>query len=354
MADFAYYRLPNRDHYVMMIQHEGHMAEFPSCASLDGRDGFVIAPFMPSPEHPILLIQPDEIKQVKVGPALPFEKQKLHAVDSNERMRYAIDFANFHAQLESGRFSKIVLARCARETVENMVEAEELFLRACRMYPRMMVTLVSTEKSGTWLMATPELLLECNGEKWKTIALAGTMKLTGKDLKFDTHSGEDIKLRWSEKNLQEQQYVVTYITECLEQFTSDFHEEGPYTSRAANLVHLRSDFTFTLKSKEYLGDVINTLYPTPAVCGIPKDNARRFIIHNEFSERDYYSGFVGPISAEGETHLYVSLRCMKICDNEYRLYAGGGLLLDSVEQQEWDETEDKLCTMRALLEGAMD
>jgi isochorismate synthase len=45
---------------------------------------------------------------------------------------------------------------------------------------------------------------------------------------------------------------------------------------------------------------------------------------------------------------------MKICDNEYRLYAGGGLLLDSVEQQEWDETEDKLCTMRALLEGAMD
>jgi isochorismate synthase len=49
-----------------------------------------------------------------------------------------------------------------------------------------------------------------------------------------------------------------------------------------------------------------------------------------------------------ETHLYVSLRCMKITGNDCTLYAGGGLLRDSVLDQEWHETEVKMQTMKAL------
>ena len=51
-----------------------------------------------------------------------------------------------------------------------------------------------------------------------------------------------------------------------------------------------------------------------------------------------------------ETHLYVSLRCMNIEGNRYHLYAGGGLLKDSQEEQEWQETEAKLETMRNILD----
>jgi isochorismate synthase len=50
-----------------------------------------------------------------------------------------------------------------------------------------------------------------------------------------------------------------------------------------------------------------------------------------------------------ETHLYVSLRCMHIDDAVYRLYAGGGILKDSQLEQEWQETEAKMQTMRNLL-----
>jgi isochorismate synthase len=40
---------------------------------------------------------------------------------------------------------------------------------------------------------------------------------------------------------------------------------------------------------------------------------------------------------------------MQITENQYRLYAGGGLLKDSIEEQEWQETEAKLETMRQCI-----
>ena len=87
------------------------------------------------------------------------------------------------------------------------------------------------------------------------------------------------------------------------------------------------------------------------------------ILSNEHTPRLYYSGFMGPLNLRHQpsdispqpsdlrlqTHLYVSLRCMQVTDTQYRLYAGGGLLKDSVEEQEWMETEAKMETMRRVL-----
>ena len=257
---------------------------------------------------------------------------------------YTIDFANYHAQLENDAFRKIVLARCADEKMPEGVEPMELFYRACALYPRLFIALVDTPKSGCWLTATPEILLEGQGSDWRTIALAGTMKLEGDQL-----NGEGESLTWSTKNIQEQRIVATYITECLEQFTSDFREEGPRTVRAANLVHLRSDFTFRLSDHAHIGNLLQALHPTPAVCGLPKREAFQFIVRNEHTPRRYYSGFMGPLGTD-ETHLYVSLRCMNIDHDTCHLYAGGGLLKDSILEQEWQETEAKLETIRKLLD----
>ena len=74
-----------------------------------------------------------------------------------------------------------------------------------------------------------------------------------------------------------------------------------------------------------------------------------FIVDHEHSPRQYYSGYLGPINYPQSTHLYVSLRCMQIERSRYLLYAGGGLLRESSEEKEWQETEAKLATMRSLL-----
>ena len=336
---FALYRFPHADCYTRI---EGETQEFRSCSQLDGVAGFVVAPFEVRDDQPIVVISPDVLIEERQQKTEVFasagEPAGAAAAD------YAIDFANFHSQLCLGMFRKIVLARCAEENMQAAVAPEELFHRACQLYPRMFIALVNTPKSGCWLTATPEVLLENKGNShWQTIALAGTMKLEGEQL-----SGEGESVNWTTKNIQEQRYVTTYIAECLEQFTGDFQEEGPYAVRAANLVHLRSDFNFTLPSADRIGDLLQTLHPTPAVCGLPKRDAFQFIIRNEHTPRRYYSGFMGPIG-EASTHLYVSLRCMNIEDNHYHLYAGGGLLKDSMMEQEWQETEAKLETMRKCI-----
>jgi isochorismate synthase len=82
---------------------------------------------------------------------------------------------------------------------------------------------------------------------------------------------------------------------------------------------------------------------------MPKDEAKSFIMANESNERLYYSGFAGPLNLNGNTHLYVSLRCMQMQTNTCKLYAGGGILKESTEESEWKETEAKLSAMQQLL-----
>lgn len=60
MTAFAYYRLPYLHHAHYVAQHEGEPEVLSSVAELNGKEGFVIAPFSPSGDCPVLLIHPDE------------------------------------------------------------------------------------------------------------------------------------------------------------------------------------------------------------------------------------------------------------------------------------------------------
>ena len=376
MTAVALYRLPYRQQVTLVAQKDDEPQELLSCEFLNGQQGFVVAPFSISHQTPIILIRPDILHTFdtvsdcidegnKVFPRLkqPVSTGETTCFNGGNNLRetYASDFARFFQPLKNGQYRKLVLSRCVEEPLVEGMSALQLFQRACQLYPRLFISLVYTAKSGMWLTATPEILLEGEGNEWRTIALAGTMKLEGDEL-----LGEGEHVTWSTKNIQEQRYVATYLMGRLEQLAQNIHEEGPRTVRAANLVHLRSDFTFNLLNKERVGDFLQLLHPTPAVCGLPKDATYRFILDNEHTPRLYYSGFMGPLNIspfsllgrakrQSRAHpspftsLYVSLRCMQITSDRYRLYAGGGLLKDSIEEMEWQETEAKLETMRQCI-----
>ena len=106
---------------------------------------------------------------------------------------------------------------------------------------------------------------------------------------------------------------------------------------------------FALADEVRIGNLLADLHPTPAVCGLPKKEAHHYILDNETCDRSYYSGFSGPLNLDGQTAMYVSLRCMRILDDRYRLYAGGGILPQSEEQQEWNETAAKMQAMLSLI-----
>ena len=343
MDNYAVYRLPHQKHYTLISQTGNDLQQFDSVADLSGCRGFVMAPFMQTEECPIVVIRPDVVKDVAL-PAIAEPHCETELLNSDGLNCYRNDFELFHKALAVGRFKKLVLARRC-DFRHTDIDAMTLFVQTCNLYPRLFIALVSTPVTGTWLFATPEILLEGEGQAWRTMALAGTMKLEAEDLK-----GEGEASRWSPKNIQEQRYVANYITECLQKFASDVVEEGPYTVRAADLVHLRSDFSFRLKDDDHLGAILEALHPTPAVCGLPKKEARDFILLHEHSPRKYYSGFMGPLFPGGQTHLYVSLRCMQLTAQTFHLYAGGGILKDSDVDSEWRETEAKLQTMRNVFQ----
>ncbi|MDY4020130.1 MAG: chorismate-binding protein [Prevotella sp.] len=367
MRAFAFFRLPKESKCTLVVQRSGEPERMASPGELNGRSGFVVAPFSVSRLTPLLLIRPeeqhvyDEVSNVTGEIIAEVEKcaqrnnigHTAYHHDESERELYGRAFGTFHSRLMQGTFRKIVLARChkAKGDTSNLFN---LFRRACEEYPRMYVSLFSTNTGGTWLIATPEVLLEGDSCRWKTIALAGTMKpddgvaqCTADDAEYSP--GLRSGISWNEKNIKEQRIVADYMKDCLDNFSDDVEEEGPLTARAGNLLHLRSDFAFSLRSNAVLGDLIDAIHPTPAVCGLPKSDSKEFIMTNEVFPRRYYSGFCGPLLGDCGTHLFVALRCMQVVNDGFLLYAGSGLLPDSTEQQEWEETEAKLETMKKII-----
>ena len=355
---FALYRLPWTDECHLVLQQHGEVETLESIRQLNGKRGFVIAPFRITEAHPLVLIRPDVTASGwdAIGKAMSsweesgylrlvkclFTPRKMPISENPPQKAleaYREVFNRFIIPLREKSFRKLVLSRTESCPLAEDFSPLEAFVKACNAYPRMMIYLCHTPASGTWIGSTPEILLSGCGEAWHTVALAGTMPM----------QGEVMPEEWSTKNREEQALVADYIRDIVQRYGGEISEEGPYTARAGQLVHLKSDFHFRLKDTASLGDLLEEMHPTPAVCGLPKAETYRFIPENEAHDRRYYSGFIGWLAPDGQTDVYVNLRCMEILQGAARLYAGGGILASSDVASEFEETKEKLKTMKNII-----
>lgn len=357
---FALYRLPWTDEPILVMQEEGEPIFLNSLEEVNLRKGFLLSPFQLTSTRPAVLIRPDivahdweEIKQalqtwMTLHPQSADQTRSLSQDETNrlpqlseieEKELYTDTFSRFILPLKEKQFRKLVLSRSTAQSVSNEFSPLTTFIRACNSYPRMMISLCHTPSTGTWIGSTPEIILSGHEKEWHTVALAGTMPM----------QGEVMPTEWSKKNKEEQAFVGEYIRKTVKKFGSKLTEKGPYTARAGQLVHLKTDFHFCLKDANHLGNVLQELHPTPAVCGLPKKEAYQFILQTEPHNRLFYSGIIGWIDPEGDTTLYVNLRCMHVEGHTATLYAGGGILPDSTADSEWEETQQKMNTMRNIL-----
>ena len=355
---FALFRLPWTDEPILVLQKDGEVEKLNTLNCLNGKRGFLFAPFQPSSIHPVLLIRPDlyvtgwnEIMQqlselyadadcIEDTPTTVNHTEKK-SIQSESQLKalYNEAFQNFIAPLREETFEKLVLSRSATYPLKEDFSPVDAFVTASNNYPRMMISLCHIPDCGTWIGSTPEIILSGQHPSWQTVALAGTMQI----------EDEYIPTQWSPKNQKEQRIVSDYIYKILKSFKSKVEQKGPYTARAGHLVHLKTDFLFSLKNADHLGDLLEALHPTPAVCGLPKEEAYQFILNHERHDRSYYSGIVGWLDPEFITNLYVNLRCMHIANGQATLYAGGGILHSSTAESEWEETQIKMNTMRKCL-----
>lgn len=262
--------------------------------------------------------------------------------------------AQVHAavsEIEAGKFKKVVLSRTKNISVGNDFELVSVFDKLCRAYPNAFVSVVAIPALDViWMGASPETLVSQDAQGiFRTMALAGTQSAYDAD-------GNLIKTSealWRQKEIEEHALVSRYIVSCLKKIrVREFEEDGPKTVIAGNLMHLRMDFivdTVEINFPEMATVMLDLLHPTSAVCGMPKEPARQFILANEKYDREFYSGFLGPVNIQQESHIFVNLRTMKLQDGVATLYAGCGITVDSNAEKEWIETEMKLQTLGKFL-----
>jgi isochorismate synthase len=154
---------------------------------------------------------------------------------------------------------------------------------------------------------------------------------------------------WTQKEIEEQALVSRYIINCFKAIRlREYEDEGPRTVRAGNLLHLRTDFLADMNKLGFpqLGtQMLDLLHPTSAVCGMPKEEAMKFILEEEKFDRSIFSGFLGPVNIDSESFIYVNLRCARIFSQSAVLYAGAGITQDSEPEKERAETEMKMKTI---------
>lgn len=357
------FRYPHAGNTCTILKQDAYtLKTLPTLSDIGDTDGFVFAPFRMTEQTPILLFDKSDhldseldydsireiIKKEGTDTFLTEELEPYHG-KHYDRASYEEDFNYLKGVIKDKRVDKIVLSRSLIVKHKERQDVVRLFVNACNNNPNSFVALVSSPISGTWIVATPEVLLERVDNTLHTIALAGTKdkqlakghmdagnKMTSKDV-----------AGWDAKNIDEQQYVVAYIKDKLAKHFANINVTAPTTIDAGNVLHLRSDFYVSCEETEMmdLGEIVSQLHPTPAVCGMPAAESYNIINSREHNDRRYYSGFCGMVRANADFRLFVTLRCMEIYKDCYKLYAGGGILSESKLDEEWRETELKMKTM---------
>ena len=95
--------------------------------------------------------------------------------------------------------------------------------------------------------------------------------------------------------------------------------------------------------------LLEALHPTPAMGGVPQAQAMDYIAQAEPVPRGWYASPVGWIDHNLDGAFAVAIRSAVSQNERVWLYAGAGIVADSIPQKEWDETALKFKPMLGAL-----
>jgi isochorismate synthase len=324
---FVCYVKPNEIKWNLLKQNHDAVIPF------SGQSGFVFAPFnkglkvvIPTDEA---ILSQGILEEIKVNQSTKTDFLVTHQKEAFEQL-----VSNGIQVITDGNFEKVVLSR--KIEIPNKIAVLETFQQLLATYPTAFRYFFYHPKVGIWLGATPEQLVKIKDNRFETMALAGTQLYTE-------------SVVWETKEIEEQQFVTDYILAKVKDKSNLVTFTETQTIKAGNLAHLQSLISGELTNDFQALELIESLHPTPAVCGLPKEKAIDFISKNEGYDRKYYTGFLGEYQMNNQTDLFVNLRCLEVESNATQVYVGCGITKDSIPEKEFIETENKSMTMRNIL-----
>lgn len=246
--------------------------------------------------------------------------------------------------IQQGKFNKVVLANkqsftlsCPLNPVDFIAESEKLN-KDCYHF------LFAQEENNAFVGASPERLYQRIGRELSTEALAGTAAVSHNPIE------DQEKTHWllqDKKNIFENQLVVEGICQALQPYTTNIRQSDLSIKKLRQVQHLYREIQATLN--ENCGDRIclQVIHPTAAVSGLPQHRAVKFIQNTENFNRTWYAGTLG-IMSTNYAEFCVTIRSATIEGNKIAIYAGAGIVEDSIPLLEWQEIERKATGLLSL------
>lgn len=247
-----------------------------------------------------------------------------------------------------GGISKVVLARDLVARLEEPLDVRSPLGRLAVDYP------------GCWTFhvdgffgSTPEMLVRLERGLVTSRVLAGTIRRTGDDAHDLVLAGS---LARSSKDREEHEYAVRSVADALAPHCTSMNvPESPFVLHLPNVMHLATDVTGVIRHETSALHLAASLHPSAAVGGTPTAEAVKLIDDLERMDRGRYAGPVGWIGASGDGEWGIGLRSAQVeADSDgsaVRLFAGCGIVADSVPADELAEAEAKLVPVRTALGG---
>ena len=235
--------------------------------------------------------------------------------------------------LQSGAASKVVLTRDILVSASQPIDERQVLNSLRERYPTTWVYALNG-----LVGATPEMLASLHDGQFVSRVLAGTGE-----------PGRGAELRDSMKNRTEHHLAVESVARAVAPLSESLDlPSDPEVLELPNVTHLSTEVRAFIRDSNVL-DVVDALHPTAAVCGTPTNLAYSILEDIEGTQRGRYSGPVGWIDGAGDGDFGIALRCGQLSDDhkQIRVFAGGGIMPDSIPDAELAETRAK---MRPLLQ----
>ena len=273
-------------------------------------------------------------------PALPYSKGVQASLPEAQTAWHA-RVGNARSALEDGRVRKVVLARSEEFACETGVfDGIDTAFQMRDQQEGCTVFMVRRRGGQAFVGATPEELIRREGRSISTMALAGTRRRDAQGAQDEALSAE---LLSSHKDRHEQQLVTQAMTEALMPVVEELVlRRVPEVAKLADVQHLRTRLQATLREDTDLFSLADALHPSPAVGGLPRQEALAWIADNEDMDRGWYAGPIGWIRPGGDGLLVIAIRSVLMDAQKATAFVGCGLVEDSDAASEWEESEAKL------------
>ncbi len=200
--------------------------------------------------------------------------------------------------------------------------------------------------------ASPESIVKVKHSTASIRPIAGTRK-RGKDAAEDVVLSEDLLNDPKEKS--EHLMLVDLARNDLGRVCKPGTVEVPRymdIEMFSHVIHIVTDVVGTLDTEKYRPiHVLKSSFPAGTVSGAPKIEAIERLSRIEKLDRSFYAGAVGYLEADGDLDFCISIRCALKKGTTWVLQAGAGIVQDSIPENEWRETTQKLGALYAILEG---